>query len=214
MKVLITGFNPFGGESVNPAFEAIKLMPDTIAGAEIVKKEIPTEFGRAGVVLKETMEQEQPDLILCVGQAGGRSAMTVEKVAINWMDGRIPDNAGWQPVDLPIEKDGPTAYFASIPVKAMVKAMQDAGIPAFLSYTAGTYVCNFLMYELLYLIDRSFPGRKGGFIHVPFAPEQAVAKPNGTPSMSLDLIAKGLEKAVEAAVQNKEDLLVSMGETH
>ena len=151
MKILITGFNPFGGETVNPAYEAVKLLPDTIAGAQIVKQEIPTEFGRAGEVLEAAMNEHKPDVVICIGQAGGRSAITPEKVGINIMEGRIPDNAGYQPVDVTIREDGETAYFTSLPVKAMVQKMKDAGIPAALSYTAGSYVCNYLLYTLLYL---------------------------------------------------------------
>ena len=191
MKILLTGFDPFGGETVNPAFEAVKLLPDTIAGAEIVKQEVPTEFIRAG-----------------------RSAITPEKVAINLMDGRIADNAGYQPIDVTIQEDGETAYFTSLPVKAMVQNIKDAGIPSALSYTAGSYVCNYLMYTLLYLIDRKYPNIRGGFIHVPYAMEQVVNKPLGTPSMDLHQIARGLEKAVEAVVKNDADLAVDMGTTH
>ena len=201
MKILITGFDPFGGETVNPAYEAVKLLPGTIAGAEIIKMEIPTQFLRAGEVLEAAMQEHRPDVVICVGQAGGRAVITPEKVAINLMDGHIPDNAGYQPVDLPIREDGETAYFTSLPVKAMVQRMRDAGIPAEVSYTAGTYVCNYLLYTLLYLIDKKFPGVRGGFIHVPYAMEQAVSKPSGTPSMDLHQIARGLEKATEAVVE-------------
>ena len=137
MKILITGFDPFGGETVNPAYEAVKLLPDTIAGAEIIKLEVPTRFHRAGAVLEDAMQRHKPDAVICVGQAGGRAAITPEKVAINLMDGRIPDNTGYQPVDVPIREDGETAYFTSLPVKAMVQRMRDAGIPAAVSYTAG-----------------------------------------------------------------------------
>ena len=214
MKILITGFDPFGGESVNPAFEAVKLLPDTIAGAQIIKQEVPTEFGRAGEVLEAAMNASKPDVVICIGQAGGRSAITPEKVGINIMDGRIPDNAGYQPVDVTIREDGETAYFTSLPVKAMVQKMKDAGIPAALSYTAGSYVCNYLMYTLLYLIDKKFPSVRGGFIHVPYAMEQVVTKPLGTPSMDLHQIARGLEKAVEAIVENDSDIAVNMGTTH
>lgn len=198
MKILITGFDPFGGETVNPAYEAVKLLPDTIAGAEIIKLEVPTRFHRAGAVLEDAMQRHKPDAVICVGQAGGRAAITPEKVAINLMDGRIPDNAGYQPVDVPIREDGETAYFASLPVKAMMQRMRDAGIPAAVSYTAGTYVCNYLLYTLLYLIDKKYPNVRGGFIHVPYAMEQVVNKPLGTPSMDLRQIARGLETAVEA----------------
>ena len=162
MKILITGFDPFGGETVNPAYEAVKLLPDTIAGAEIIKLEVPTRFHRAGAVLEDAMQRHKPDAVICVGQAGGRAAITPEKVAINLMDGRIPDNAGYQPVDVPIREDGETAYFTSLPVKAMVQRMRDAGIPAAVSYTAGTYVCNYLLYPLLYLIDKKYPNVRGG----------------------------------------------------
>ena len=198
MKILITGFDPFGGETVNPAYEAVKLLPDTIAGAEIIKLEVPTRFHRAGAVLEDAMQWHKPDAVICVGQAGGRAAITPEKVAINLMDGRIPDNAGYQPVDVPIWEDGETAYFTSLPVKAMMQRMRDAGIPAAVSYTAGTYVCNYLLYTLLYLIDKKYPNVRGGFIHVPYAMEQVINKPLGTPSMDLRQIARGLETAVEA----------------
>ena len=198
MKILITGFDPFGGETVNPAYEAVKLLPDTIAGAEIIKLEVPTRFHRAGAVLEDAMQRHKPDAVICVGQAGGRAAITPEKVAINLMDGRIPDNAGYQPVDVPIREDGETAYFTSLTVKAMVQRMRDAGIPAAVSYTAGTYVCNYLLYTLLYLIDKKYPNVRGGFIHVPYAMEQVINKPLGTPSMDLRQIARGLETAVEA----------------
>ena len=198
MKILITGFDPFGGETVNPAYEAVKLLPDTIAGAEIIKLEVPTRFHRAGAVLEDAMQRHKPDAVICVGQAGGRAAITPEKVAINLMDGRIPDNAGYQPVDVPIREDGETAHFTSLPVKAMVQRMRDAGIPAAVSYTAGTYVCNYLLYTLLYLIDKKYPNVRGGFIHVPYAMEQVINKPLGTPSMDLRQIARGLETAVEA----------------
>ena len=200
MKILITGFDPFGGETVNPAYEAVKLLPDTIAGAEIIKLEVPTRFHRAGAVLEDAMQRHKPDAVICVGQAGGRAAITPEKVAINLMDGRIPDNAGYQPVDVPIREGGETAYFTSLPVKAMVQRMRDAGIPAAVSYTAGTYVCNYLLYTLLYLIDKKYPNVRGGFIHVPYAMEQVINKPLGTPSMDLRQIARGLETAVEAVV--------------
>ena len=213
-KVLVTGFDPFGGEAVNPAYEAVKLLPDEIAGASVVKLEIPTVFTRSAKVVEEAIERERPDVVLCVGQAGGRSAITVEKVAINLAEARIPDNDGEQPFDTPLREDGDTAYFASLPVKAMVANMNDHGIPAFMSYTAGTYVCNSIMYNVLYLIDRRFPGVRGGFIHVPYAVEQGVGKPNGTPVMEVATMARGLEYAIEAAVTAESDVAAIMGETH
>lgn len=214
MKVLVTGFDPFGGEKVNPAFEAVKLLPDTIAGAEIIKLEIPTVFTRSAAVVEEAIQKYQPDIVINVGQAGGRSCMTVERVAINLAEARIPDNDGEQPSDQPIREDGENAYFATVPVKAMVENTRAHGIPAHISYTAGTYVCNSIMYNVLYLIDKKYSGIKGGFIHVPYEGGQVVEKPNGTPFMSLEMIAKGLEYSIEAAVTNETDVKKVMGETH
>lgn len=201
MKVLVTGFDPFGGEKLNPAYEAVKMLPDRIAGAEIVKVEVPTVFAECGDALERAMDANHPDIVICVGQAGGRSGMTIERVAVNIADARIPDNAGGQPQDEPIRKDGDRAYFATVPTRAMVERIQSRGIPAFLSYTAGTYVCNCIMYHLLYLNERKYPGTTGGFIHVPYECSQTVGKPLGTPSMSLEKIAEALQAAIEAAVE-------------
>lgn len=214
MTIMITGFDPFGGEAVNPAYEAIRLLPDEIGGAQIVKLEVPTVFGKAGEAVKEGIQKYQPDVVICVGQAGGRSGMSVEKVAINFQDARIADNEGNQPIDQVIEEDGQTAYFATVPVKAMVANMRKNGIPAFVSYTAGTFVCNELMYALLYLLDRNYPHIRGGFIHVPYAMEQTVDKPNGTPAMALSAIAKGLEYSILAVMEHQEDISLAMGTTH
>lgn len=198
MKILITGFEPFGGESVNPAYEAVKLLPDMAGDIQIVKMEIPTVFGEAGKVVETGILQHQPDAVICVGQAGRRADIGVERVAINLAEASIPDNAGNQPMDVKVQEDGDTAYFATIPVKAMVKNIKDHGIPASISYTAGTYVCNSVMYDLLYLIDRKYPFIRGGFIHVPYATEQGVGKPVGTATMELSTISKALLYALEA----------------
>ena len=214
MKVLITGFDPFGGESVNPAYEAVKLLPDTIAGAQIIKLEIPTVFSKSGPAVEAGIQEHQPDIVINVGQAGGRSCVTIEKVAINLADARIPDNAGEQPVDEVLQADGENAYFATIPVKAIVQNVRDHGIPCHVSYTAGTYVCNCVMYNVLYMAAKKYPNIRAGFIHVPFAAEQAVDKANGMAFMSLDMIAKSLEYAIEATVQNETDISEAMGTTH
>ena len=198
MKILITGFEPFGGESVNPAYEAVKLLPDMAGDIQIVKMEIPTVFGEAGKVVETGILQHQPDAVICVGQAGRRADIGVERVAINLAEASIPDNAGNQPMDVKVQEDGDTAYFATIPVKAMVKNIKDHGIPASISYTAGTYVCNSVMYDLLYLIDIKYPSIRGGFIHVPYATEQGVGKPVGTATMELSTISKALLYALEA----------------
>ena len=214
MKVLITGFDPFGGESVNPAYEAVKLLPDTIAGAQIIKLEIPTVFSKSGPAVEAGIQEQQPDIVINVGQAGGRSCVTIEKVAINLADARIPDNAGEQPVDEVLQADGENAYFATIPVKAIVQNVREHGIPCHVSYTAGTYVCNCVMYNVLYMAAKKYPNIRAGFIHVPFAAEQAVDKANGMAFMSLDMIAKSLEYAIEATVQNETDISEAMGTTH
>ena len=205
MKILITGFDPFGGESVNPALEAVKRMKDKIAGASIVKLEIPTVFHKSVEKIHETMKAEKPDVVLSIGQAGGRFGVTPERVAINVDDARIKDNEGNQPVDTPIFADGAPAYFSTLPVKAMVEAIKAKGLPASLSNSAGTFVCNHVMYGVLYYIHKEFPGVRGGFIHVPFITNQVVAKPN-TPSMALADITEALEAAVEAIVKNETDI--------
>lgn len=214
MKILITGFDPFGGEEINPAYEAVKKLPDKIKGAGIIKMEIPTVFRKEAEVLEAGIIEHQPDVVICVGQAGGRSGISVEKVAINLMEARIQDNEGQQPSDEPVLKDGENAYFAKLPVKAMVTRMRDHGIPAKVSYTAGTFVCNDVMYRLLYLIEKKYPKMRGGFIHVPYLPEQTVSLADGTPSMSAEMIAKAIEYGVEAVIENETDIRTVMGETH
>lgn len=204
MKVMVTGFQPFGGEKVNPALEAVKALPETIAGAEIVKVEVPVVFGRAGEVVDEAIAKSHPDMVLCVGQAGGRTHMTTEFVGINYKDARIADNDGNQPIGEKIVEDGPDAYFSTLPVRAMVEAMKDAGIPAAVSYTAGTYVCNDLLYSVLHVLATKYPGVKGAFTHVPYLPEQARNLSATTPSMSLDDIVKALTAEIEAAVKGTE----------
>lgn len=210
MKVLITGFEPFGGEKLNPSFESIKLLDDTIAGAKIVKASIPVVFKKSLDKLEELIVNERPDVVICVGQAGGRFDLTVERIAINLDDARIPDNDGNQPVDERIHEDGNNAYFSNLPIKAMVEEMRSEMIPASISNTAGNYVCNHIMYGLLYLVEKKYPNIKGGFIHVPFIPEQVIGKAN-TPSIGLELIAKGLKCAIKAAVENKVDMKTSCG---
>ncbi len=213
MKILVTGFDPFGGESVNPAYEAVKRLDNNIAGAEIVKVEIPTVFRKSINKLDEAIERENPDIVICVGQAGGRFDITVERVAINISDASIEDNEGNMPIDEPIFEDGESAYFSQLPIKAMVQKIREGGIPASVSNTAETYVCNHIMYGLHYLIDKKYPSVKGGFIHVPFLPEQVIDK-RATPSMNLNDIVKALTLAIEAVLENKEDIKVPEGKTH
>ena len=214
MKILVTGFDPFGGEKVNPALEAVKSLPSEIHGAEIHWVEIPTVFYKAAEVLETAIVRFQPDAVLCIGQAGGRASLTPERVAINQDDARIPDNQGNQPIDTPIRQDGQAAYFSTLPIKAMVQAIKEEGLPATVSNTAGTFVCNHLMYQALYLADKKFPHMKSGFMHIPYMTEQVVNKPN-TASMNLTDIVRGIEAAIGAIVDYKDkDIKLVGGTTH
>lgn len=205
MKLLITAFEPFGGEAVNPAQLAVARLPAKIGSVELIKQNLPVEFGRSVKLTAAAIAKERPDAVLCVGQAGGRDALTPERVAINCDDARIPDNAGAQPVDCPVAADGPAAYFSTLPVKAMTAAIRSAGVPARLSNTAGTYVCNHLMYGVLHLLARQYPGTRGGFLHLPYTQEQAAAQPQPAPGLPLEAMVRGLEAAVEAIGANEAD---------
>ena len=211
MKLLLTGFDPFGGQPINPALEAVKLVADKIGDVEVVKLEVPTVFYKSIETVDKAIAEIKPDVVLCIGQAGGRYDITPERVAINVNDARIADNDGQQPLDGPIFEDGDTAYFTTLPIKAMVAKVREAGIPASVSNTAGTFVCNHLMYGVLYLAAKKYPGLKGGFIHVPFIPSQTVNRPTPAPSMSVDVIAKGLEACIAAIGETQEDLKVAEG---
>ena len=215
MKILVTGFDPFGGEPTNPSWEAVRRLPDEVAGAEVVKVQIHTVFERSEDDVRAAILEHDPDVIVSVGQAGGRFAVSPERVAINVDDGRIPDNEGDQPIDVPVWEDGPPAYFSSLPIKAMVTAMREAGVPAVVSNTAGTYVCNHVMYTVLYLIDHEFPGKRGGFVHVPYLPEQVLDKPS-EPSLGLDQLVTALTAGLEAIVEyaDKPDLRTIGGAIH
>lgn len=195
MQLLLTGFDPFGGETVNPSWEAVHRMPEQVENVCIVKRLLPTSFARSAEALRAALDEEQPDAVLCLGQAGGRTGLTPERVAINVDDARMPDNDGAQPVDMPIVPDGPAAYFATLPVRAMTEAIRAAGIPAGLSNTAGTFVCNHVMYVLLHTLAQEKRNVPGGFMHVPFVPEQAAP---GVVSLPLPDIVRGLTAAVAA----------------
>lgn len=210
MKVLITGFDPFGGETMNPAYEAVKLMPNFISGHEIIKEEVPTVFGKSIKVLDELIEKWNPNIVVCVGQAGGRFGVTPERVAINQDDARIKDNEGNQPIDSQIFIDGKNAYFSTLPIKQIVENIRAKGIPASVSNTAGTFVCNHLMYGLMYLIETKYTNVRGGFVHVPFATQQVVDKPT-SPSLSLQEIADALTELVETSINTREDIKVQGG---
>ena len=214
MKLLLTAFDPFGGSPINPALEAVKLVSDTVAGVEIVKLEVPTVFGKSIATVAAAIEKETPDAVLCIGQAGGRYDLTPERVAINLDDARIPDNEGNQPIDAVIFEDGAPAYFATLPIKAMTAKIREVGLPASVSNTAGTFVCNHLMYGVLYTLAKRYPGVKGGFMHVPFIPSQTVNRPTLAPSMCVQDIARGIEAAIAAIAENDADLRTAEGQTH
>lgn len=204
--ILVTGFQPFGGEKINPAWEAIRVLPDSIVGSKVVKLQIPVVFGVGADVVSTAIDHINPDIVLCVGQAGGRAKITPEFVGINYRDARIPDNDGNQPHAQRIVEDGPDAYFETLPVRAMTEAMNESGIPAALSYTAGTYVCNDVMYSMLHVLATKYPNARGAFMHVPFATEQATKQPVNTASLPIEVMARGLEVALSVAVKHKIDV--------
>lgn len=210
--VLLTGFEPFGGESLNPSWEAAwRLDGVELAGARVHARQLPCEFGAALAALRRELDALRPTLAVAVGQAGGRAELSLERVAINIDDARIPDNAGRQPIDRPIVAGGPAAYFSTLPIKAQTAALRRAGIPAAVSQSAGTFVCNHVFYGLMHALAGG-PAR-GGFIHIPYLPEQAAAHP-GAPSMSLDTIIAGLTLALETALTATTDIAETGGTTH
>ncbi|THB84472.1 pyroglutamyl-peptidase I [Pantoea allii] len=212
--VLMTAFEPFGGETINPSWEAVRALEGKqIGGATIVTRQLPVVFSEVLHVLNQALEEIKPDAILSVGQAGGRSDITVERIGINVDDARIPDNAGHQPVDEPIVAGGPAAYFSRLPIKAIVAAVRDAGIPASVSQTAGTFTCNRVMYGLLHWLEQQKSPARGGFIHIPYLPEQA-AQHSGAPSMAVTTIIQALEIAVKVTLETSEDIKQAGGATH
>lgn len=210
MKILVTGFDPFGGEKINPAFEVIKALPNEIEGAEIIKLEVPTAFYTSIERTIKEIEDIKPNIVLCIGQAGGRFNVSIEKVAININDARISDNLRQQPIDEFISEEGETAYFATLPVKAIVAKIREKNIPAAVSYTAGTYVCNHLMYGVLNYIHKNKLDIKAGFIHIPFLLEQVMDKQN-IPAMSLETMVIAIETAISVIATTKVDVCTSEG---
>lgn len=212
--VLMTAFEPFGGETINPSWEAVRALEGKqIGGATIVIRQLPVVFSEVLNVLNRALEELKPDAVLSVGQAGGRSDITVERIGINVDDARIPDNAGNQPVDEPIVAGGPAAYFSRLPIKAIVAAVREAGIPASVSQTAGTFTCNRVMYGLLHWLEQQKSPARGGFIHIPYLPEQAALHP-GAPSMAVATIVQALEIAVKVTLETGEDIKQAGGATH
>ncbi|WP_232698754.1 pyroglutamyl-peptidase I [Brevibacillus daliensis] len=211
-KILLTGFDPFDGEAINPAWEAVKDFEDrTYENIQVFVKQIPTVFYRSLDVLREAIEEVQPDIVICVGQAGGRPDFTVERVAINIDDARIADNEGNQPVDEPIILNGPVAYWSTLPIKVIVQQVREAGIPASVSHTAGTFVCNHLFYGLQHLIATQSHNIRGGFVHIPYLPEQAARFPQ-QPSMSIEQVSKALDITIKYSVAYESDIKAIEGQ--
>ncbi|HET7401870.1 MAG TPA: pyroglutamyl-peptidase I [Usitatibacter sp.] len=209
-SLLVTGFECFGGERINPSWEICNRLPRTLGGYRIETVRVPCEFRRAIEVVAEAIERYQPVLVLCLGQAGGRTHVSVERVAINVDDASIQDNGGWQPIDEPIATNAPAAYFSTLPVKAMAAAMREARVPAEVSNTAGTYVCNHLMYGVLHYLAGTGNAARAGFVHVPYAEEQVLDKP-GKPSLAIATMARGVEAAVAAALAHEQDIATAEG---
>ncbi|NUT92711.1 MAG: pyroglutamyl-peptidase I [Saccharothrix sp.] len=209
MKVVLTGFEPFGGDHTNPSWDAVQQVIPT--GYELVTAELPCSFEQSIPALRALVVEHRPDVVICVGQAGGRSAITPERVAINLDDARIPDNAGFQPIDEPVVPDGPAAYFTTLPVKACVAALREAGIPAAVSHTAGTFVCNHIFYGLMHLVATEHPNTRAGFVHVPYAPDQGHTD---APSLPIPTMAEALAKIITTTLTTQTDLPTTAGTLH
>ena len=209
-KILVTGFDPFGGEKVNPALEVIKLLPKKIGENEVRILEIPTVYKKSVEKIEKEIESYKPDYVLSIGQAGGRASISIERVAINIDDFRIKDNEGNQPIDENIFEDGENAYFSTLPIKAIQNELAKNNIPSSISNTAGTFVCNHVFYGVRYLIEKKFKGIKSGFVHIPYMPEQVIGKAD-TPSMSLDNILKGVIVIIETIFNVENDIKKSGG---
>jgi pyroglutamyl-peptidase len=210
MKALVTGFEPFGGDAVNPSFEALRLLPARLGALDVATTALPVVYGAALPALREAIAAAAPDIVLCVGLAGGRAELSLERVAINIDDARIADNDGNQPIDRPVVGGGPAAYFATLPIKAAVAALREAGLPAAVSNSAGTFLCNHVFYGLMHEAAARRGRFRGGFLHVPYLPSQAARVP-GAPSLALEQIVEGIELVLRVAAARVDDLAVSEG---
>ena len=210
-NILLTGFDAFGGESLNPSWLAVQALHGCqIARHRVVAAQLPTVFGDSLQQLKTLLKQHQPAMVVCVGQAGGRSAISLERVAINVSDAPLADNAGVQPIDTAVVPGAPAAYFTSLPIKAMLAALQRAGVPAEVSQSAGTFVCNHVFFGLMHALatQRTLRHMRGGFVHLPYLPEQ------GVPGMALDEMVRGLRLALRCALLADGDAALGAGAAH
>lgn len=213
-SVLLTGFDPFDRSALNPSWLAVQRLHGTrIAGHRVHALQLPTEYARAPVLLRRAIRELRPAMVLCVGQAGGRAAISLERVAVNLADARIPDNAGAQPCDQLLVDDAPAAYFARLPLKAMAAALRKAGIPVELSQTAGLFVCNAIFFHLCHTLATRFRTTRGGFIHVPYLPEQ-VAERHAVPSMDLETMVRALRICTRIALAGEAGSAEAEGATH
>ncbi len=207
--VLLTGFEPFGGDVGNPTEGVVKrLNGEIVLGTEVVGLVLPVSFKRAGRLLEETLRREKPGVVVSTGLAPFHSNLVVERVAVNVLDARIPDNDGYRPVDEPAVEGAPAAYFSTLPTRKIVETLKNEGIPAVLSYSAGTYLCNYLMFRLLHFASINGYPEKAGFIHLPYTPEQVTGKfflpGRAAPSMSFDMEVKALRMAIEVSLKTSE----------
>jgi len=208
MRALVTGFEPFESDRINPSSEVLAHLPPTLGELDVQTRVLPCVFGQALTVLRQAVAAASPDIVLCVGLAGGRAELSLERVAINVDDARIADNAGNRPVDAPVIAGGPPAYFTGLPIKAAVAELRRAGLPAGVSNSAGTFVCNHVFYGVMHLAAEA--GFRAGFLHVPYLPVQAARHP-GAPSMALAHLARGIEIILTVAAARTEDIAVSEG---
>ena len=212
--VLLTGFEPFDGERVNPAREVVRALDgEAIAAHRVVGAVLPVSFAATLPLLDDLLERHQPVLAIALGQAGGRSEITLERIAINLVDARIADNDGLQPIDAAVIEGAPFACASSLPVKAIVARLRELGIPAALSLSAGSYVCNQVFFALVHALATRLPAARGGFVHLPWLPEQAAVRP-GQPSMALPTMIDGVRAAIECALATPEDLHLAAGSMH
>ena len=205
VKALVTGFEPFGGDEVNPSSLAVGRLQRQIGDVAVTAVVLPTSYANSAKALMAAIDETRPDIVLCVGQAGGRTDLCLERVAINVQDARIRDNDGSQPIDVPVVASGPAAYFSTLPIKACVAEMRRAGLPAVVSNTAGTFVCNHVFYALMDIIRQQPAPMRGGFLHIPYVPEQA-SRVGGAPSMALDDIVRGIEIIVAVSASRTDDI--------
>lgn len=210
MKALVTGFDPFGGDEVNPSSLAVGKLKKRLGNIAVYTAELPTSYARSAEVLRAAIAKAKPDIVLCVGQAGGRTELCLERVAINVQDARIRDNDGKQPIDKPVVAGGPAAHFTTLPIKACVAEMRKSGLPAAVSNTAGTFVCNHIFYALMDIAASHPCPLRGGFLHIPYVPEQA-ARLGGAPSMSVSDIVRGIEIILEVSASRENDLHTAEG---